>query len=70
MQSRKSHKKSLEVVKRGRPTLADRTILKSKTMTICLTPELHKELKRIATCNNQKPAAMARILIQSGVEAV
>jgi len=68
MKSRKALQRPLSNIKRGRPVIPDRTVLKNRTMTICLTPELHSELKRVAVENNQKPAAMARILIQSGVE--
>lgn len=68
MQSKRIRKKSLNIIKRGRPTLVDRTILKDKTMTICLTPELYSQLKSTAIQQNQKPAAMARILIETGIE--
>jgi len=51
------------------PEIVDRTKLKTRTMTICLTPDLHKKLAKLATKHNQKPAAMARILIESGVAA-
>ena len=70
MRSRKALSKPLELAKRGRPVLLDRTILKTKTMTICLTPELHAKLKKVAICNDQKPAAMARILIQAGIDTI
>jgi len=59
----------LSMTKRGRPEIVDRTKLKTRTMTICLTPDLHKKLAKLATKHNQKPAAMARILIESGVTA-
>jgi hypothetical protein len=38
-------------------------------MTVCLTPETHKKLLKLAHKNNQKPAAMGRILIESGMSA-
>ena len=58
----------LSMTKRGRPEVTDRTKLKNRTMTICLTTELHKKLTKLAGKNKQKPAAMARILIESGVD--
>ena len=52
---------------RGRPTFTDKTLLKTSTMTICLTPETHLELCELASEQNQKPAAMGRILIEAGI---
>jgi predicted transcriptional regulator len=37
-------------------------------MTICLLPETKKALKKLADKHSQKTAAMARILIESGVD--
>lgn len=70
MKSRKSSSKPLAVTKRGRPVLPDRTILKARTMTVCLTTELHKQLQSYAAANKQKVAAMARILIESGMQGM
>jgi len=67
MRSRKAITKPLESIKRGRPTVIDRTKLKDQTMTICLTPEVDKQLKKLADKHSQKKAAMARILIESGL---
>jgi hypothetical protein len=36
-------------------------------MTVCLTPETHKKLLKLAHKQNQKPAAMGRILIELGM---
>jgi len=52
---------------RGRPAFTDKTQLKTSTMTICLTPETHAELCELANEQNQKPAAMGRILIEDGI---
>jgi hypothetical protein len=68
MKSRKAIRKPLENIKRGRPTVMDRTKLKDQTMTICLTPDVDEKLTQLAEKNSQKKAAMARILIESGVD--
>jgi len=67
MQTRKSNPTPLAITKRGRPQLIDRTKLKTCTMTICLSSDVKKKLKKLSEKHNQKPAAMARILIESGV---
>ena len=67
MRTRKAQPEPLKTVKRGRPDVVDRDLLKTRTMTVCLTPALHNKLKSIAKKNNQKPAAMVRILIETGV---
>ena len=53
---------------RGRPAFTDKSQLKTATMTICLTSETHLELCQLAAEQNQRPAAMGRILIEIGVE--
>lgn len=53
--------------KRGRPTFTDNTNRRTKMMTICLTPTIHKQLLQLAYNHNQKPAAMARILVEAGM---
>lgn len=67
MQKRNIDTEPLSITKRGRPEFADRQKLKTCTMTICLSPETKKKLKKLADRNNQKQAAMARILIESGI---
>lgn len=69
MRSRKDNPEPLNVTRRGRPEFSDRTKLKTCTMTICLLPETKKALKKLADKHSQKTAAMARILIESGVDA-
>ena len=53
---------------RGRPPITDTSQLKTSTMTICLTPDVHNQLRELATNQNQKPAAMGRILIEAGID--
>jgi len=53
--------------KRGRPSVNDTSKLKSSTITVCLTPDCKKKLVKLSSKHNQKPAAMARILIEAGV---
>ena len=53
---------------RGRPAFADKSKLKTSTMTICLTPEAREKLGQLAVDQNQKPAAMGRILIEAGIK--
>lgn len=53
--------------KRGRPALSDSRNLKSRAITVCLTQSTHKQLLKAAAKQNQKPATMARILIEAGM---
>jgi len=53
---------------RGRPAFTDKSKLKTSTMTICLTPDVHNQLRELAVNQNQKPAAMGRILIETGIK--
>lgn len=53
---------------RGRPPITDTSKLKTSTMTICLTPDVQNQLRELAVNQNQKPAAMGRILIEVGIK--
>ena len=70
MRKFKSQPDPLNMTKRGRPEIEDRTKLKTCTMTICLNPETKKKLAKLADKHSQKKAAMARILIESGVDTL
>ncbi len=68
MRPKKNLHRPMNIIKRGRPEIEDRTILKSKTMSICLTQSLHEKLVRVAEDSRQRPATMARILIETGMQ--
>jgi len=67
MQKRNIKSDPLNIIKRGRPEFVDRQKLKTCTMTICLSPETKDKFKKLAEKQNQKQAAMARILIENGI---
>ena len=56
------------LTKRGRPEFTDRSIIKSKAMTIILTDDTAIQLEKIASANKRKKAAMARLMIEQQVE--
>jgi cytoplasmic iron level regulating protein YaaA (DUF328/UPF0246 family) len=58
------------LTKRGRPEFTDRSTIKSRVMTIVLTDDTVCQLEQIAKLNKRKKAAMARLLIEQGVEAI
>jgi len=57
------------LTKRGRPEFTDRSIIKSRAMTIVLTESMVHRLEEIATFNKHKKATMARIMIEQAIES-
>jgi len=52
----------------GRPRLSDPSMKKSKSMTICLTPNVYDRFIILSSDNKQPPAKMARMLIENAVK--
>ena len=57
------------LAKRGRPEFTDRSTIKSRAMTIILTDDTTLQLEQIAKLNKRKKAAMARLMIEQGIES-
>lgn len=58
------------LTKRGRPEFTDRSIIKSKAMTIILTDDVENKLNLIAKQQKRKKAALARLMIEQMIEAI
>jgi predicted transcriptional regulator len=56
------------LVKRGRPEFTDRSIIKSKAMTVVLTEDTLAKLDQMATTQKRKKATLARLMIEQQVE--
>jgi Ribbon-helix-helix protein, copG family. len=56
------------LTKRGRPEFTDRSIIKSKAMTVVLTEDTLAKLDQIATTQKRKKATLVRIMIEQQVE--
>jgi hypothetical protein len=54
-------------IKRGRPVTHDRSTIKSATMTICLTPDIHRRLLQYSYTLRQPPAKMVRMIVEEGL---
>jgi hypothetical protein len=54
-------------IKRGRPVTHDRSTIKSTTMTICLTPDIHRRLLRYSYTLRQPPAKMVRMMVEESL---
>jgi len=55
------------LVKRGRPEFTDRSIIKSKAMTVVLTEDTLAKLDQMATTQKRKKATLARLMIEQQV---
>ena len=53
----------------GRNKMDERD-LKSKAFTICLTQDTYDKLVLLAKKNRQKPATMARLVVEDAVEKI
>lgn len=57
------------LTKRGRPEFTDRSMIKSKAMTIVMDENLLVHFGQLAETQKHKKATMARILIEQFVES-
>jgi hypothetical protein len=53
--------------KLGPPYREDRSLLQSRTMTFCLTPDLHKRLLRYSYNLHQPMGKTIRLMIEEGL---